>query len=73
LKIRISYAVIVIGVILGVLGFVRSGAVTVAFGTAAIAYFRFNLSDKKRKIELTIPIALALILFVVALTLPHGK
>ena len=73
MKIKYAYAVIAIGIVLGVFGFVRSGAVLISIGASANAYLRFQRSKKKRKIELAIPLALAFTLFVVALTLPHGK
>ena len=73
MNLKLSYAIVVIGVLLGVLGFVRSGAIAIAVGSAAVTYFRFKFSKKKRKIELIIPMAVVLTLLVVAFTLPHGK
>ena len=70
---KISYAIVVAGSLLAVLGFVRSGAIAISIGGFAVTYLRFKNSKMKRKIELIIPIALAVTLFVVALTLPHGK
>jgi hypothetical protein len=73
MNLKLSYIVIAIGALLGILGFVRSGAIAIAVGSAAVTYFRFKYSKKKRKIEFIIPMAVALTLFVVAITLPHGK
>lgn len=73
MKLKASYALIIIGAVLGILGFVRSGAISLSLGSAAVTYLRFQSSKKKRRIELVVPLALALTLFVVALTLPHGK
>lgn len=73
MNLKLSYGVIVIGVVLGIFGYVRSGAIAISLGSAATTYFRFKLSKKRRKIELVIPVAVAITLFVVALTLPHGK
>jgi hypothetical protein len=73
MNLKLSYIVIAIGALLGILGFVRSGAIAIAVGSAAVTYFRLKYSKKKRKIELIIPTAVALTLFVVAITLPHGK
>jgi len=73
MNLKLSYGLIAIGVLLGIIGYVRSGAIAISVGSAAATYFRFELSKKKRKIELVIPFAVAITLFVVALTLPHGK
>ena len=73
MNLKLSYGVIAIGVLLGIMGYVRSGAIAISVGRAATTYFRFKFSKKKRKIELVIPLAVAITLFVVALTLPHGK
>ena len=73
MNLKSSYAIVVAGILLGVFGFVRSSAIAISIGGFAVTYLRFKNSKKKRKIELIIPIALAVNLFVVALTLPHGK
>ena len=67
------YIAVAVGVLLGIFGFVRSGSIIVAISAGAISYLRYKRMKKKRRIELVIPIALAVTLFVVALTLPHGK
>jgi hypothetical protein len=68
-----AYAVIVLGALLGILGVVRTGAVLVAVATAVIAITKYLRSNRHRKIELILPVGMALLLFVVALTLPHAK
>jgi hypothetical protein len=73
MKLKISYSLIIVGVLLGIFGFVRSGALVLSIGSACVTYLRYSFSQKKRKIELVLPLALSLTLFVVALTLPHGK
>ena len=73
MKMKVSYWVAGLGLILGIFGFVRSGGLIFAVGGASASYFRYQGTGSKRKIELIIPLALALALFVVALTLPHGK
>ena len=73
MNLKLSYSLVVIGAVLGIFGFVRSGAIALSIGSAAVTYFRFKFSKKKRRIELAVPLVLALTLFVVALTLPHGK
>jgi len=73
IKIRISYAAIGIGLILGIAGVVRTGSILIALGTGSIATVNYLKQDKRRKIEFILPLAVALLLFVVALTLPHAK
>jgi len=77
MKIRLSYAAIALGLILGIFGVVRTGSILIAIGTAGVATVNFlkqNLiAGKRRKIEFVLPLAVALLLFVVALTLPHAK
>jgi len=68
-----AYAIIVLGALLGILGVVRTGAVLVAVATAVIAITKYLRSNRHRKIELILPVGMALLLFVVALTLPHAK
>ena len=77
MKIRLSYAAIALGLILGIFGVVRTGSILIAIGTAGVATVNFlkqNLiAGKRRKIEFVLPLAVALLLFVVALILPHAK
>ena len=77
MKIRLSYAAIALGLILGIFGVVRTGSILIAIGTAGVATINFLKQDlkagKRRKIEFALPLAVALLLFVVALTLPHAK
>ena len=73
MKIKIAYFAIALGLILGIFGVVRTGSILIALGSATIASVNFLKQEKKRKIEFILPVALALLLFVVALTLPHAK
>ena len=73
MKFKLSLALVSIGVLLGIFGFVRSGGISIAIGAGSATFLRYQNSLSKRKIELVLPLALALTLFVVALTLPHGK
>lgn len=68
-----SYALVVIGFVLGIVGAVRSAAILVAIGAATFTANQFARSNKRRKIDFILPMAVALLLFVVALTLPHAK
>jgi hypothetical protein len=73
-RIRIlAYVLIVIGIFLGIFDVVRTGALLVATGTAVIATTKYLRSNRHRKIDLILPVGMALLLFVVALTLPHAK
>ena len=63
-----SYALVVAGVILGALSFVRSGALLIALGTLGIAFPARHV----RTIEFYFPVAIAVGLFVLAISLPYG-
>jgi len=52
---------------------VRWSAILVAVGTGIYAYTQFTGSEKKRKMEFFIPILVSIVLFVVALVLPHAR
>ena len=64
---------IAIGILLGIFNVVRSGALAIAAGTGIIVITKYLRSNRHRKIELILPIGMAILLFVVALTLPHAK
>jgi uncharacterized membrane protein YidH (DUF202 family) len=68
-----SIALVVIGVTLGIFDHVRWSAILVAIGTGIYAYTQFTGSEKKRRMEFFIPILVSIILFVVALVLPHAR
>jgi predicted nucleic acid-binding Zn ribbon protein len=68
-----AFALIVLGVLLAIFGAVRTGALLIALGTEFVAITKYLRSNRHRKIELILPGAMALLLFVVALTLPHAK
>ena len=56
-----------IGVLLGAIGFVRTGSIIVG---AAIAFTGFR---QERRIERYLPMAIGVALVVVAIVLPHGR
>ena len=68
LQLRVAYIVIALGVIAGIVGFVRSGALAISAGTSVIALAQWN----QRKFERYLPLAIALVLFVLAIALPKG-
>ena len=73
-RIRIlAFVFIAVGIFLGIFDVVRTGALLVAAGTAVIATTKYLRSNRHRKIELILPVGMAALLFVVALTLPHAK
>ncbi|MEY4422205.1 MAG: hypothetical protein RL581_743 [Actinomycetota bacterium] len=64
---RILNLIAAIGVLLGAIGLVRSGAIVIG---AAIALTGVR---QERRIERYLPIAIGLALIVVAIVLPHGR
>jgi hypothetical protein len=66
-------ALVVIGVTVGIFGVVRTCSILVAIGGSLYAYTSYTSSVTKRTIELLVPMALGLLLFIVSLTLPHAK
>ena len=68
LQLRIAYILIALGVLAGVLGFVRTGALLISFGTGAIALAQWG----KRRFERYLPLAIAVVLFWLAIALPKG-
>ena len=68
LQLRIAYMAIAIGVIAGIVGFVRTGALFIAAGTGVISLAQWN----KRRIERYLPLAIAIVLFGLAIALPKG-
>ena len=64
-----SYALVAAGVAAGALGLVRTGSLLIAVGTGF-----FAISQRgQRKIELYLPLAISISLFVLALALPRGR
>ena len=68
LQLRIAYILIALGVLAGILGFVRTGAILVSLGTGAIALAQWG----KRRFERYLPLAIAVVLFGLAIALPKG-
>ena len=68
LQLRIAYILIALGVLAGTLGFVRTGALLISFGTGAIALAQWG----KRRFERYLPLAIAVVLFGLAIALPKG-
>jgi hypothetical protein len=68
LQLRIAYILIALGVLAGILGFVRTGAILISLGTGAIALAQWG----KRRFERYLPLAIAVVLFGLAIALPKG-
>jgi len=64
-----SYALVVAGIVVGALGLVRTGSLLIALGTGL-----FAISQRAQsKIELYLPLAISLSLFMLAIALPRGR
>ena len=65
---RLAYGAIAIGVLIGIASYVRISALVIAIGTGLIALD----NRSSRKIEMYLPLAIAIALFALALALPRG-
>ena len=68
LQIRAAYIAISLGVLIGISGFVRIGALLISAGTGVIALSQWS----SRRIERYLPLVIAIVLFGLALALPKG-
>jgi hypothetical protein len=68
LQLRAAYIAISLGVLIGIAGFVRIGALLISGGTGVIALSHWN----GRRIERYLPLIIAIVLFGLALALPKG-
>jgi len=73
LHIRIAGSAILVGIIIGAVGAVRSGSLLIALGTAIFALVQWShVRGRRRIIECYFPLAIAVVLFALALALPKG-
>jgi hypothetical protein len=73
LHIRIAGAAILVGIVIGAVGAVRSGSLLIALGTAIFALVQgSHVRGRRRIIECYFPLAIAVVLFALALALPKG-
>ena len=73
LNLRIASGAIFLGIAVGAFGFVRSGALLIALGTGVIVLARSGqVRGRRRIIESFFPLAIAGVLFALALALPKG-
>ncbi|MEI6648036.1 MAG: hypothetical protein WCO08_00200 [Actinomycetes bacterium] len=61
------------GVGWGIAGSVRTGAITLSLGAMIFVLYQYFHAKVRRRIELILPVGFCLVLFAVALTLPHAK
>jgi hypothetical protein len=69
----VTSVIAIAGTLAGIFGAVRSGALLLSVGTAVYVFDQYRRSKAKRRVELYLPLLISLVLFVVALTLPHAK
>jgi hypothetical protein len=73
LHIRAAWSSILVGLLIGVFGAVRSGSILISIGTAIVALAQWGQTKGRRRIiECYFPLAIAGTLFALALALPKG-
>jgi hypothetical protein len=70
---RLSLLVVVIGLIIGISGAVRTGSIILSLGASAFSLARYSQQKVKRNIELILPIMICIMLFGLALSLPNAR
>ena len=65
----ISYAAVLVGVVLGASGIVRGGSLFIAVGTVGIAF----KARGSRRFDFYFPLVIAIALFALAVALPRGR
>jgi hypothetical protein len=70
---RISLLVVVVGLIIGISGAVRTGSIILSLGASAFSLARYSQQKVKRNIELILPIMICIMLFGLALSLPNAR
>ena len=70
---KVSLIVVVLGLIIGMTGAVRTGSIILSLGASIIVIARYSQLKIKRNIELFLPLMICIMLFVLALTLPNAR
>jgi len=70
---RFSMVVVVVGIVIAISGAVRTGSIILSLGASAFVLARYSQLKVKRNIELILPIAICLLLFILALSLPNAR
>ncbi|CAB4681728.1 MAG: hypothetical protein F2658_02360 [Actinobacteria bacterium] len=70
---RFSLIAVLIGVVIGVSGAVRTGSIIISLSASIFILARYSQSQVKRGIELVLPITICALLFILALSLPDAR
>jgi len=70
---RLALLVVVVGLIIGISGAVRTGSIILSLGASAFSLARYSQQKVKRNIELILPIMICIMLFGLALSLPNAR
>ncbi|MEY2724058.1 MAG: hypothetical protein RLZ38_127 [Actinomycetota bacterium] len=70
---RFSLVVVLIGLVIGMTGAVRSGSIVLSLGASAFVLARYTQQKVKRNIELLLPIMICVMLFILAISLPNAR
>lgn len=70
---RLSLLVVIVGLIIGMTGAVRTGSIILSLGSSAFVLVRYTQQKVKRNIELLLPIMICILLFILALSLPNAR
>jgi hypothetical protein len=70
---KVSLIVVVLGLVIGMTGAVRTGSIILSLGASIIVIARYSQLKIKRNIELFLPLMICIMLFVLALTLPNAR
>lgn len=70
---RFSLVVVLIGLIIGMTGAVKSGSIVLSLGASAFVLARYTQQKVKRNIELLLPIMICVMLFILAFSLPNAR
>jgi hypothetical protein len=70
---KLALIVIILGLVIGMTGAVRSGSIILSLGASVLVIVRYSQLRVKRNIELVLPIMVCIMLFVLALSLPNAR
>ena len=70
---RFSLVVVLIGLVIGMTGAVRSGSIVLSLGASAFVLARYTQQKVKRNIELLLPIMICVMLFILAFSFPNAR
>lgn len=70
---KFSLVVVLIGLVIGMTGAVRSGSIVLSLGASAFVLARYTQQKVKRNIELLLPIMICVMLFILAISLPNAR